>query len=261
MPAYATLGQPMPMPGSPPMPYGYPPSFAPHMLQRPPPPRRLPVVEIIFAAVLPLVTCSFGGWIYFVFAALRHHERRHYIAAGAYAALFVVGIVFLAIDPSSVDSDDLSGAEWTGLLLFTLLGLVAAIHGVVIAARSGDSERAWALREQARQFAAVDPVRALHLGIGRPDLVRGFDDGGLIDLNHVPAADLARHTGLSLAEAHRIMTDRLERGPFYGADDLVRRGLVQAKALRRIAPRLICIAPAPSSPAPVAAPWNHQQQL
>jgi DNA-binding SARP family transcriptional activator len=239
-----------------PTPYGYPPFLAAHQFQRPPPRRRFPIVEILFAAALPLLTCSLGGWMYFVYAALRHRAPRHYIAAGIYGALFAVGVVFLAIDPSPVDGEDLSGAETTGLLLFTVLGFVAAVHGSVVAARSGDGEREWALREQARQFAAFDPIRALHLGIGRPDLIRGFDDGGLIDLNHVPGAELARHTGLSLPEAYRIVTDRTERGPYLRAEDLVLRGLVPAKAVRRMAPRLICIAPGPSLPATGAAPWS-----
>jgi SARP family transcriptional regulator, regulator of embCAB operon len=191
--AYAPPDRPTPTPS--PVPSGFTPFVAAHRFERPLPLRRFPIVEILFAAVLPLVTCSFGGWMYFVYAALRHHDRRQYIAAGFYAALFAVGIVFLAISPSAVDSEDLSGAEWTGLLLFAVLGLAAAIHGSLVAARSGDSERQSALREQARQFAAFDPIQALHLGIGRPDLVRGFDDGGTD--RHQPHA--RRRTG----PAHR----------------------------------------------------------
>jgi DNA-binding SARP family transcriptional activator len=133
--AYAPPDRPTPSP----LPYGSPPLFAAYQFERPPPRRRFPIVEILFAAVLPLVTCSFGGWMYFVYAALRHHDRRQYVAAGIYAALLAVGIVLLAIGPSSIDSEDLSGAEWTGLLLFAALGVVAAIHGAVVAARSGDT--------------------------------------------------------------------------------------------------------------------------
>lgn len=243
-----------PIPSSP-MPYGYPPPFAAQQFERPLPRRRIPIVEIILAAVLPLITCSFGGWMYFIYAALRHHDRRHYITAIVYGALFTVGVVFLAIDPSPVDGEDLSGAETAGLLLFTVLGFVAAIHGVVIAARSGDGERQWALREQARQFAAFDPIRAVHLGIGRPDLMRGFDDGGLIDLNHVPGAELARQTSLSLPEAHRIVTNRLEHGPYLRPEDLLLRGLISPRTLRRLAPRLVCIAPARGAQAHAGASW------
>jgi hypothetical protein len=36
--------------------------------------------------------------------------------------------------------------------------------------------------------------------IGRPDLPREYDDGGLVDVNHVPAAVLAAPLGLSAAE-------------------------------------------------------------
>ena len=95
----------------------------------------------------------------------------------------------------------------------------------------------------------------MHLGIGRPDLMRGFDDGGLIDLNHVPGAELARQTSLSLPEAHRIVTNRLEHGPYLRPEDLLLRGLISPRTLRRLAPRLVCIAPARGAQAHAGASW------
>jgi hypothetical protein len=41
-----------------------------------------------------------------------------------------------------------------------------------------------------------DPAVAAELRIGRPDLPRNFDDGGLIDVNTVPAQVLSRLLGL-----------------------------------------------------------------
>ena len=38
---------------------------------------------------------------------------------------------------------------------------------------------------------------AQELKIGRPDLPRDYDDGGLVDVNHVPAAILAARLGLA----------------------------------------------------------------
>ena len=52
-------------------------------------------------------------------------------------------------------------------------------------------------RASARQLAASDPALARELGIGRPDLRRGYDDGGLVELNTAPPLVLA--TVLELA--------------------------------------------------------------
>ena len=49
----------------------------------------------------------------------------------------------------------------------------------------------------ARRLQQDNPVLAQELKIGRPDLPRGYDDGGLVDVNHVPAAILASHLGLT----------------------------------------------------------------
>ncbi|WP_214371319.1 hypothetical protein [Pseudonocardia sp. H11422] len=43
-----------------------------------------------------------------------------------------------------------------------------------------------ARREDARRLAASDPQMARELRIGRPDLPRSYDDGGLVDLNSAP---------------------------------------------------------------------------
>ena len=51
------------------------------------------------------------------------------------------------------------------------------------------------LRREARRLQQDNPVLAQELKIGRPDLPRGYDDGGLVDVNHVPAAILASHLG------------------------------------------------------------------
>ena len=42
-------------------------------------------------------------------------------------------------------------------------------------------------RAETRQLTASDPGLARELGIGGPDLRRGYDDGGLVELNTAPA--------------------------------------------------------------------------
>jgi hypothetical protein len=41
----------------------------------------------------------------------------------------------------------------------------------------------------ARLLAVTDPARARQMGIGRTELTRYYKDGGLVDVNHVPARE------------------------------------------------------------------------
>jgi DNA-binding SARP family transcriptional activator len=218
--------------------------------------KRFPVGEVIVAALLPIVVCSFGSWMYFIYAGVRRQDKRQFLVAAGYAALFVVAIVFAAIDPTPVESGDLSAAESIGFGMLSGIALVSAVHGAVLASFPGGNRH---LRDQARHFAMFDPAGARGLGIGRPDLMRDFDDGGLVDVNHVPGHELARLPGVSSEEAHRIVVDRLKRGPYARPEELVIRGLLAPKTLHRLASRLICIPPAPANtPAPNSpAPWTY----
>jgi DNA uptake protein ComE-like DNA-binding protein len=80
--------------------------------------------------------------------------------------------------------------------------------------------------------------------------MRAFDDGGLVDINHVPGHELARLPGISSAEAHAIVIDRLNRGPYSRPQDLVVRGLLPMRTVQRLMSRLICLPPAPNATPP-----------
>jgi DNA uptake protein ComE-like DNA-binding protein len=206
--------------------------------------RRVSPVDVALALLLPIMTCVFGSWIYFVIAGARRRDPRQYVVAAAYFVAFIAfSVVAFVVDPSPVESDYLTTAEVVGLLSLVLLAIVAAVHGLVLAIHTSHDEHLRDVREHARQFARFSPDQARRIGIGRPDLARGYDDGGLIDLNHVNDDELARATGLTLDEAHRIVSDRLTRGPFRYPEDLVMRQLATKRTVRKLAPRLICIAP------------------
>jgi hypothetical protein len=72
----------------------------------------------------------------------------------------------------------------------------------------------------ARRLQQDNPVLAQELKIGRPDLPRGYDDGGLVDVNYVPAAILASHLGLTPAEVTAVITARDKLGRFSSIDEL-----------------------------------------
>jgi hypothetical protein len=75
-------------------------------------------------------------------------------------------------------------------------------------------------REQARAIAERDPALARELGIGRPDLPHEFDDGGLVDVNRVPASVLVDRLGLSVVEASRVVETRDHLCGFSGPAEL-----------------------------------------
>jgi DNA-binding SARP family transcriptional activator len=203
-----------------------------------------PLGEMMFAILTPLLSLGFGTWIYFVYAGTRHHDRRQFIVAGIYGVLMVVGFTLaFVVDPSPLDSDVYTTAENVGLPLFLIPPLISAAHGALVAVHLGAARGDWVRRESARQLAAFDPGRARKIGIGRPGQLRGYSDGGLVDVNHAAAAELTVLPGIGPDLAYRIVHDRQQRGPFRTTDELVARGVVTARQMARIAPRVVCIAP------------------
>ena len=61
---------------------------------------------------------------------------------------------------------------------------------------------------------------AQELKIGRPDLPRDYDDGGLVDVNHLPAVVLASRLGLAPAEVTAVTAARDQIGRFSSIDEL-----------------------------------------
>ncbi|NMO55548.1 transcriptional regulator [Actinoplanes sp. TBRC 11911] len=251
-PAAAPAGPvPLPYGYQPPTPTGWPATPAPPVPA--PPKHRIPVVQVLLAAVIPIFSLGFLGWIYFVILAIRQGDKRQYLVAAGYAATGTIGFVLIAMDPAPDDSGDFASTGNPGVVLCILTLLASAIHGVVMATHLSTTgrNRRGVHREHALQIAAHDPALARQMGIGRPDLPRAFH-GGLIDINHMDGAGLARYTRLGRAAAQRIVADRYQRGPFRSPDDLVARGLITAGRMRRLRPRLIAVPPAQVAGPP---PW------
>ncbi|MFC4911261.1 hypothetical protein [Actinomadura gamaensis] len=77
-------------------------------------------------------------------------------------------------------------------------------------------------RREARALAAENPLMARELRIGRTDLPpaqRPYDDGGLIDVNVVPAVELTRF-GLTPEQAEKAVELRDGTGGFSSGEDL-----------------------------------------
>ena len=179
-------------------------------------------------ALVPLLTGGFGAPVSFLYAALRRRSATLGGAAVLYGAGVVGGCAGLATgDAVSVAS---------GFLVLVLTWTLSTVHALVArprlypptSARDEMNQRVVemarhrrALREAARKVVLEDPVLARELRIGRPDLLpRPFDDGGLIDVNHVPPEVLSRLPGLTYAMIDRIIRFRAHSGGFVSAEEL-----------------------------------------
>jgi hypothetical protein len=85
-----------------------------------------------------------------------------------------------------------------------------------------EAVRRQARREQVRELVASNPELATELRVGRPDLDREFDDGGLVDVNEVPASVLATLPGFTPELAEEVVRAR-ERvgGRLFSPEELV----------------------------------------
>lgn len=181
-------------------------------------------------AVTPLLTFGFGTWAAFVYGAARRRSAWLGAAAAGYAAALALFVALEMPDHPSPVAQGVAGLAW----LTCVLGGAAhalAVRGRVAAApepRLDEPLRRAAaaaierreLRQEARALAARDPVLARELGIGRPDLRRDYDDGGLVDVNSAPAEVLSTLPGMTAELSTRAVALRRERGAFVSADDM-----------------------------------------
>lgn len=66
----------------------------------------------------------------------------------------------------------------------------------------------------------ANPVLARELRIGRPDLPREYDDGGLVDINRVSRSWLPAVLGFTSEESASVLVARDKLGRFTDADEL-----------------------------------------
>ena len=228
------------LPGGP-LPDGRPPAGPPYP---PAGPRRAPagpsrpvrsgsVGRQIFWTSVPIWSIGFLSSLPFLFYAVDRRRGRDWAVFAGYLAATVAFIVALGAVPSG------SGANAAvGGFIIALAGC-AATHACLLFRPGRDrvvpmspsvqqnNQAAVAQardrierRKQARHLLATDPALARDLMIGRPDLYRQYDDGGLVDVNHVPGAALAAGLGMAPGEVADVLAARDRLGRFTNADEL-----------------------------------------
>lgn len=199
----------------------------------------------ILWALIPLLSLGLLAAVPFAHAAVRLRQRRLWVVTAVYAvgSLLVIVGAFL---PEGGWGDALFGT--LGLVLI-VVGTTHAflLRGRVFAALRMQPAMAAALnarerREEARAIASRDAALAHELCIGRPDLPRQFDDGGLVDVNHVPAQVLVDRLALSPAEAVNVVQARDRLGGFAGPEELTALTELSPDTVDRLRDRLLFLA-------------------
>ncbi|GAB3224540.1 hypothetical protein GCM10027447_13260 [Glycomyces halotolerans] len=182
-------------------------------------------VGTVLWALLPLLTCGLGAPIAFGVALAKHRATSTLLGLIGYSAAFLVSFALMGTygeqaplwaDAVALPCLLVASVAATGHLFLIRTAVWAPTAARSPGPPSGAEEvnRARQLRYQARQMAAADPMLAKRLGIGRPDVPRRFDDGGLVDVNHAPTGVLRTLPGVTEASARQIR-ERVERtGPF-----------------------------------------------
>lgn len=203
--------------------------------------RYSPALRQVWWTSVPLWSIGILSFVPFLAFALIHRRKRDWAVFAAYLAASVAMVVTVA----AVRSDTDPGAAAGGFLI--VLAACGAVHAAVLfrpsrsltgtdqrgvrpAARSAllsvrrrnrdavrQAHHRIERRREARHLVSADPVMARDLRIGRPELPRDYDDGGLVDVNEVPETVLTAQLGLTPAEASDVLA---ALGKFTSADEL-----------------------------------------
>lgn len=220
-----------------------------------------PLASVLWALV-PLLTFGWANGFSFTYAAIRLRSRALGAIAGAYFALAMVSFVLVGSNPVSSAWSNVGAA-----MAITLMALGTA-HAFGIRRRLTGEQEQVALRltdeqaqamaeartqlqrrHEARRILSTDPQLARQLRIGRPDLPRHYDDGGLVDANHASAAALAPLPGIGPSVADKIVATRDGVGGFDGLNDLSITAGINPHAIDEAAEFLVFLTPpAPGRP-------------
>ncbi|MFG2110218.1 AfsR/SARP family transcriptional regulator [Micromonospora chersina] len=222
--------------------------------------RRAPGWARLVATVAGTATVlvSFGSltWAVVLGYALWRRSWRLALAGIGYF-LLVFSVFVLAV--SSPETEEISDGEALYLIVAMgtcwLLGIAhvvllnptlwAAVGGLFWTGRQRTDEQRRLRREQARYLLHHYPAARVDLRIGRPDLLRTYDDGGLVDVNAVPDPVLATLPGLTADQRRQVAVDRWLRGPYGSLEELAGRCHLPPAATETLRDVLLFLPPEP----------------
>lgn len=218
-------GQRMPAPPTWRAPYQMPPPPPPaYPLMPPPEPQES---QGFGWALTPLLTFGLATPFTFWYAAAKKRSVSYGVTATGYTGALLTAFVFMNLAGGA--------AGVLGSFLMMMLWIAGTVHAFAIRPsvfpRTAPPNRMnqhavqvakyrRTLREEARTLATEDPALAHELRIGRPDLPRAYDDGGLIDVNNASPQALLTIPGMNEALVATLLERRKAQGGFYSAAEL-----------------------------------------
>jgi hypothetical protein len=192
------------------------------------------VLRQVAWASIPIWSIGFLSFVPFLGFAVINRRRRDWAVFGVYLAATIAMIVSLGVVNSSSAAGGAVGgfiialagcaAVHTAVLFRPGRAAIAAAEPVSLSERNREAlaqaKSRLERRKEARHLVATNPDLARDLKIGRPDLPRDYDDGGLVDVNHVPSDVLSSQLELSSAEVSDVLAARERLGRFTSADEL-----------------------------------------
>jgi hypothetical protein len=191
--------------------------------------------------LIPVVSAGLFAWVPTLHAWVKLRERELLRSTVGLAVLSGLAFVLVSSDPSTSDPNaepTVAGSIGTVVALvamavgtvraFRLRSRVFGVDGGEVDPARSPSEAAIARvryarsrRAEARAIVERDPSMARELRIGRPDVPgRTYDDGGLVDLNHVGPEVMVRLLELSPEQAEEIVRVRSEIHGFASLEEL-----------------------------------------
>jgi hypothetical protein len=235
--------------------------------------RALRVLWQLWWVSVPLWSLGFGAWAPSAWRLIANRRWRDAYALAGYLAALAAQVSLLAVSSHGHNVFHLMWAfMFTSLGAVGKLGAVGASIGIVSAYvgsvhalvifRPSAGFRGAALyrpletrdsavlraarhrvrrRRAARLLARRHPARAGRLGIGRPDLQQSYDDGGLVDINHVPDQALAEQLGMTQQEIDALHAARQHLGSFTSAAELSVYAKLPAHRVDELRDFIICL--------------------
>lgn len=213
---------------------------------------------------IPVFTCGFLAMVGPFAIALKSGTKRAWTWCIGSAAATVLGFVLIVTQPDGADNIFTN----TGASLILINLVASTIYSAVMAQQVewgptpvavstvyaqptraiNPNDAAIAGVRAARQkrvdalaIAHRDPKMARDLRIGRPDLPRQYDDGGLVDVNSAPAETMTRWLGLSPTQVAQVVDVRQRLGGFQHADDLMSLAALDLDTYEKISDRIVLL--------------------
>jgi hypothetical protein len=173
--------------------------------------------------LVPLGSLGMAAFVPPAYFALRQRRRSGFV----WSALLLAAITaFFIVDPENQSHHGTRHGVAIALIMLCFVGGAAVTAGYLVTTPNDDdpvsvARRQRKLRDRARKLADTDPRLAVEAHIGRPDLTGDHRDGGLVDVNRVPASTLVDLPGIDAALADQIVASRHDVGGYASLSDLI----------------------------------------